>query len=318
MDSERIEPTDVQHNRPTGDTSNGSHPPANASGRGWRDSRLIAAEKETRRLARSHYENFLVGSILLPRRLRQPFYNVYAFCRSADDLADESASTELAERGLAAFQQALDAIYAGSTSEGLFVALAHTIEQFRLPKQPFDDLLDAFRQDQRKTGYRTIAELLDYCRRSANSVGRTVLIMAGCDDEQNRRWSDSICTGLQLANFLQDVSSDYQRGRIYLATDEMNRFDVDPSMFTQRPTPRPMRILLSHECARAETYLKQGLKLADRVPGWFASDVRLFAHGGLATLDAIRRIDFDVLRVRPTVSRRRQLWLLGRAGLRML
>lgn len=283
-----------------------------------RDLGLTAAENETRRLARSHYENFLVASILLPRRLHQPFFNVYAFCRTADDLADESPTKELALQRLEAFQQDLDATFAGSPSEGLFLALAHTVEEFKLDKQPFDDLLDAFRQDQRKSRYETFAEVLDYCRGSANPVGRIVLALADCHDAENATLSDSICTGLQLANFLQDVSSDYQRGRIYLPRDEMNRFEVAEAMFDQATTPPALRHLLGSECQRAEDFLRAGLRLAEQVPRWFAGDVRLFAHGGLATLDAIRRIDFDVLRIRPTVSKRQQCSLLLRAMFRLL
>ena len=317
----------LQHNRPIARAPNGGSPgndppPNRAGGSGSdgnrRDPRLLAAEKETRRLARTHYENFLVASVLLPRRLHQPFVNVYAFCRTADDLADESATAPLALQQLEAFQQKLDAVFEGDPGEGLFLALRHTVEQFQLAKQPFDDLLDAFRQDQRKSRYETFGEVLDYCRRSANPVGRMVLTLAQCDDDGNAKLSDSICTGLQLANFLQDIAEDYQRGRIYLPADQMDRFGVAEAMFGQTPTPRPMRTWLSEECERAEGFLRAGLPLADRVPRWFAGNVRLFAHGGLATLDAIRRIDFDVLSVRPTVSKTAQLSLLVRAAFRLL
>lgn len=280
--------------------------------------RLADAERSTRQLARNHYENFIVASILLPRRLHQPFYNVYAFCRTADDLADESASTQIALRELENLQRDLDSAFAGQPNQPLFVALAHTIEQFELPKQPFDDLLDAFRQDQSKSRYGTDQEVLDYCRRSADPVGRIVLRLAGCDHEQNHRLSDAVCTGLQLANFLQDVSRDYRRGRIYLAEDEMQRFGVEESMFRLSETPQPLRDLLARQCEVTEDWLRRGLPLADQVPRWFSGDVRLFVHGGLETLHAIRAIDFDVLRRRPTVSKRRQFSLVLRAALRLL
>lgn len=303
-----------------------SHPQNNrevaaSSNQDWAASspdRLKAAENETRRLARSHYENFLVASLLLPRRLRQPFYNVYAFCRTADDLADESPSPDIACSRLDDFQRQLDETYAGKPCESLFIALATTIDQFDLPQQPFDELLDAFRQDQHKTRYASSDELFDYCRRSANPVGRIVLRLGDCFDEENAALSDQICTGLQLANFWQDVVRDYAIGRIYLPADAMSRFGVSESMLSQSSTPIELRQLLASQCDRAENIFRCGLPLADRVPGWLSSDIKLFAHGGLATLEAIRRIDFDVLRVRPTVSKWRQSGLVVRAMLGLL
>lgn len=311
-------PSTPQHNRPLAVASNG-----NPQSNGRFDStqnpkRLAEAERAARQLARNHYENFIVASILLPRRLHQPFYNVYAFCRTADDVADESASTQIALRELEQLQRELDATFAGKPNHSLFVALAHTIEQFELSQQPFDDLLDAFRQDQGKSRYASEAEVLDYCRRSADPVGRIVLRLVQADDEENRRLSDAICTGLQLVNFLQDVARDYRRGRIYLAEDEMQRFGVEESMFRLSQTPQPLRELLSQQCVVAENWLRRGLPLADRVPRWFSGDVRLFAHGGLETLKAIRAIDFDVLRLRPTVSKRKQFGLVLRAALGLL
>lgn len=279
---------------------------------------LRAAEQETRRLARSHYENFLVASVLLPARLRQPFYNLYAFCRTADDLADESATPQLALDRLAALQVNLDQTYQGQPPNPLFLALSSTIRQFDLSKCLFDDLLDAFRQDQRKSRYSDFDELLDYCRRSANPVGRLVLQLGDCCDSQNGLLSDEICTGLQLANFWQDVARDYQIGRIYLPLDQMERFGVDESMVGRSATSPQLRQLLASECDRAEQYFRRGLLLAKTVPGWLAGDVKLFAHGGLETLAAIRKIDFDVLSRRPTVSKWRQSWLLVRAMTRIL
>jgi squalene synthase HpnC len=256
----------------------------------------------------------VVASILLPRRLRQPFYNVYAFCRTADDAADESESPEAALHKLDQLQSQLNDLYSGAPLQGLFLALSATVREFQLDQQPFDALLDAFRQDQRTTRYETFDQVLDYCQRSANPVGRIVLSLGQCLDEQNARLSDSICTGLQLANFLQDVAADYRRGRIYLAADQMSRFGVRDSMFSEKQTPRALRQLLTSECDRAEEFLRGGLPLSNRVPPWFAADVRLFAEGGLATLAAIRRIDYDVLRVRPTVSKLKQFALLLKAS----
>jgi squalene synthase HpnC len=276
------------------------------------------AEIETRRLARSHDENFLVASLLLPRRLRQPFYNVYAFCRTGDDLADQSPSAEIALSRLQDFQRQLDDTFAGKPCENLFIALAATIDQFDLPQQPFDQLLDAFRQDQHKTRYESFDQLFDYCRRSANPVGRIVLRLGDCFDEENAALSDQICTALQLTNFWQDVARDYVIGRIYVPQDVMSRFGVSESMLGHATTSDELRQLLASECDRAESFFQRGLPLADRVPGWLSSDVKLFVHGGLATLKEIRKIDFDVLRVRPSVSKWRQTGLLVRAMLGLL
>lgn len=281
-------------------------------------STLAAAEKASRKLARSHYENFLVATVLLPRRLRQPFYNIYAFCRTADDLADESPSPADAMAGLHEFQQRLDDTFRGQPPDHLFLALSHTIDQFRLPKEPFDDLLEAFRQDQIKRSYANFDELLDYCRRSANPVGRLVLRLGGCFDDDRAEQSDQICTGLQLANFWQDVARDHAIGRVYLPADGMESFGVTAEMLSAGSTPPPLRELLRSECDRAEQYFRRGLPLADQVPRWFAGDIRLFAHGGLATLDAIRGIDFDVLAQRPTVGKARQLWMVAKATVGLL
>ena len=279
---------------------------------------LRQAEKETRALARSHYENFMVATLLLPRRLRQPFYNVYAFCRTADDLADESANPQEARLGLERFQQQLDQTFMGNPAEGLFLALANTIDQFGLPQQPFDDLLDAFRQDQNQNRYATRDELLDYCRRSANPVGRIVLRLCDCFNATNADLSDRICTGLQLVNFWQDVSRDFAIGRVYLPTEAMDSAGVSTEMFSLPHAPPALRDLLRSECEFAEHQLRAGLPLAKRVPHWFASDVRLFVHGGLATARAIARVDYDVLARRPTVGRWQQFSMLFRAAAGLL
>lgn len=300
-----------QHNRDMAEAPN--HPPDPTFRRV-----LKIAENESRRLARSHYENFLVASVLLPRRLRQPFYNVYAFCRTADDLADESASPEEAAAQLDNLQRLLDESFDGNPRKNLFIALMNTVDQFDLPKQPFDDLLDAFRQDQRKDRYQDFLELLEYCRRSANPVGRIVLHLGSCVDEQTSQLSDQICTGLQLANFWQDVSRDHRRGRVYIPQDAMRRYNVSEAMLAESRTPEPLRELIRSECDRAEGFFRRGLPLADRVPRWLSGDVRLFAHGGLATLEAIRKIDYDVLGQRPIVSKPRQAWMVAKAAVGLL
>ena len=281
------------------------------------------AQSLTRALAGMHYENFLVATVLLPRRLRQPFFNVYAFCRIADDLADESPSPEIATERLQTFRQHLDATIDGSPTTNLFLALGKTIREFKLPSQPFHHLLDAFEQDQTKTRYQNFDELLHYCQRSANPVGRIVLKLADCLNEETQPLSDDICTGLQLANHWQDVGRDFAIGRIYLPQDRWEEFGVDESMFgipSKAPgsTPEPLRQLIAAQCDLAQQYLDRGLGLAELVPKWLAADIKLFAHGGLQTLAAIRKIKYDVLAVRPTVTKTAQLKLMAKAVLRLI
>ncbi len=306
----------LQDNPQTVESSNG-HPAAAVS--------LAEAESHCRRLAHRHYENFLVASVFLPRGMRQAFYNVYAFCRHADDLADQSPSPEIALERLAAWQSQLNACFLASASDDssgpsgylhpIFVALRETIARFDLTQQPFDDLLDAFRQDQVKTRYANDAELLDYCRRSANPVGTIVLRLAKSDSAINRSLSDRVCTGLQLANHWQDVCRDFGAGRIYLPADAMREAGVGESMLALGSASPPLRELIRDRCQWARSYLESGEELARRVPDWLSRDVRLFAHGGLETLRAIERIGFDVLAQRPTVPRWRQFRLVAAAAL---
>jgi len=257
----------------------------------------------------------LVATVFLPKRLRQPFYDLYAYCRTADDIADQSGSRQEALDGLAEYAKQIDDVYAGRPVSGIFVALAQTVRDFDLPRRSLEDLLVAFRQDQTVTRYGTVEELLDYCRYSANPVGRLVLKLSGCLNDRTAELSDQICTGLQLANFWQDVARDRDIGRVYLPADVMRLHGVTEAMLGEAITPQPLRRLLAAECDRAEAFFRRGLPLAEEVPAWLAKDIRLFAHGGLATLAAIRRIDFDVLRKRPKVTKLAQMRLMLRACL---
>ncbi|MCM2373380.1 squalene synthase HpnC [Aporhodopirellula aestuarii] len=298
-----------------------SLPPPATTSAGPTVSQLAASRRQCRDIARSHYENFLVGSLLLPRRMRQPFFDVYAFCRTADDLADESESAAVASASLAKYRDCLARIYDDQNVEGLFIALADTIRQFRLPRQPFDDLLDAFVQDQTVHRYHDEDSLLKYCARSANPVGRLVLAMGESDSDENVRLSDEICTALQLANFWQDVARDYAIGRIYLPATVMTDHGFDETLIEQtiktgQSTPRCFRDAIASQCARTRERFERGRTLPAKLPKWLAADIELFIHGGLATLDAIERIDCDVLRRRPTVSKGKQAYLFARALLR--
>lgn len=277
---------------------------------------LAAAERFCRRLALEHYENFIVASVLLPGSMRQAFYNVYAYCRWADDLADLSATPTVARERLLDWRRQLSACFAGQSEHPIFVALGDMIPRFALRQQPFDELLDAFLQDQSKTRYQNFDELLDYCRRSADPVGRIVLRLADSDtDADNLKLSDSICTGLQLCNHWQDVARDFQIGRVYLPLQDAERFGVDVEQIGSDRQREAFCQLLRFECTRAEQLLRCGITLANRVPSWLAKDLRLMVHGGFATLDAIARINYDVLKMRPRVSRLRQIGLMTAAAL---
>lgn len=300
---------------------------------------LAASRKLTRRIARSHYENFLVASVLLPRSMRQPFYDVYAFCRTADDLADESPSIEAATRGLAEYRTHIAALFDGMPDNlsdsrskrqpvadrvpSLFVALFDTVARYALPREPFDNLLDAFLQDQTVRRYPDEATLLDYCRRSADPVGRLVLAMADCDSDENLKHSDEICTALQLANFWQDVARDYAIGRIYLPASVMQQHGFDESLIDAtivggKPTPESIRAAIASQCEQTRLRFERGRPLIENVPDWLAADIELFIGGGVATLDVIAAIDYDVLRIRPQVNKRTQAGLVGRGLLNRL
>ncbi len=261
-------------------------------------------------MAASHYENFSVASWLLPSHLRQHFANVYAYCRWADDLADETGDPVLSLELLAWWEQQLDDCFEGKPQHAVFVALAETIEEFAIPKQPFLDLLSAFRQDQSKIRYETFDELVDYCRRSANPVGHLVLYMSRVYGEETVTYSDSICTGLQLANFWQDVARDYEMDRIYVPAESQRQFGFVEEDFAGRETNSAFRQMLQLEVTRAEKLLQEGQPLVSLVPPEVRIDIELFLRGGLETLDAIRRQDYDVWRKRPVVTKFAKLRLL--------
>jgi squalene synthase HpnC len=264
-----------------------------------------------RRLARSHYENFTVASWLLPRHLRQHFYHVYAYCRWSDDLADETGDPAQSLELLAWWEDQLRQCYRGHARHPVFVALAETIREFQIPVDPFADLLVAFRQDQRVTRYETFEDLLGYCRNSANPVGRLVLYLGRCHDETRGRLSDHVCTGLQLANFWQDVAGDWDRGRVYLPQSSCRKFGYDEADFQRRECTPGFRRLLQSEADRAERFLRDGLPLAEMMPRGLRGDIWLFAQGGLKILEKIRRLNYDVWGTRPKVSKSDQLRLLA-------
>lgn len=275
---------------------------------------LAAAERYTRELALGHYENFSVISLLLPKRLKQDFANVYAFCRTADDLGDEVPDRALSLRYLQQFRQYTEACHLGEGRSPLFVALARTIRKHEIPIQPFLDLIDAFEQDQRVNRYDHFEQVVDYCRRSADPVGRLVLYMCGYRDAERQQLSDRICTALQLANFWQDVRRDIlDRDRIYLPQDSMRRFAVDEEQIRAGRCDDNYRRLIRFEVDRTEKLFDEGERLLDLLDGRIRQQVGLFSKGGRAVLDAIRRQNYDTLSHRPSLSKWQKGTLIARA-----
>jgi squalene synthase HpnC len=274
--------------------------------------RLHEAERWTRRLARSHYENFLVVSWLLPRRLHQDMFNLYAYCRTVDDLGDEAQGDRLAL--LQEWEYELDRCFAGhAVDHPVFVALGKTIRQHDLPAEPFRRLIQANRQDQTVGRYESYADLLDYCQCSANPVGRLVLMLFGYRDSARFELSDATCTALQLANFWQDVARDFAGGRIYIPQDDLRRFDYTETKLAAGIVDAGWRALMKFEVERARDLFRTGEQLVPMVDRRLQIDLRLFTLGGLEVLRAVEAQGYDVLSRRPRVSPARQIGLLARA-----
>lgn len=275
---------------------------------------LAEAQEYCRRLARSHYENFSVATWFLPKRLRQHFFNVYAYCRISDDLGDEVGDPDASLRLLDQWEAELDACYAGSPRHPVFVALAETVCQCDIPKQTFADLLTAFRQDQTATRYPTFNDLAGYCRYSANPVGRLVLYVCGYRDAERQTLSDFTCTALQLANFWQDVSVDYAKGRIYVPLEDLRRFGVSEDDLAAQRNTSAFCDMMRLEVERARDWFRQGLPLVQKVDRELAVDIELFSRGGQEILNAIEAQGYNVLGRRPTISKSRKLTLVARAA----
>jgi len=276
---------------------------------------LEEARAYCERLAKTHYENFSVATWFLPSRLRQHFYNVYAYCRISDDLGDEVGDPQQSLELLDQWESELNACYAGSPKHPVFVALAETVKQFSIPQHEFSDLLIAFRQDQTVTRFETFDDILAYCRYSANPVGHLVLYLCGYSDAERQQLSDYTCTALQLANFWQDVFVDYGKGRIYLPLEDLRRFGVTGEDIAQRHATSQFLAMMKFEVERARDWFARGLPLIKMVSRELAIDLELFSRGGQEILNAIERQGFDVLRARPEISKARKLMLVLRAAM---
>ncbi|HVZ18688.1 MAG TPA: squalene synthase HpnC [Terriglobales bacterium] len=279
---------------------------------------LAEARAYCRRLATTHYENFSVATWFLPRHLHEHFYAVYAYCRISDDLGDEVGNPAASLRLLDAWEQELNACYEGRPKHPVFVALAETARHCKIPKKPFADLLIAFRQDQTVTRYQTFDDLLGYCLNSANPVGRLVLYVCGYRDEELQRLSDYTCTALQLANFWQDVTVDWQKGRVYLPLEDLRRFKVTEEQIADRRFTPGFHDLMQFEVARTRDWFALGLPLSNRVDKELAIDIELFTRGGQEILTAIERQGYDVLKARPAISKSRKLALVLGAAIRRI
>lgn len=305
-----------------------SHGPRSTAGREpvpWRLARLpatldlVAAQTYCREVAARHYENFTVATSLVPSRLRQHLANVYAFARWSDDLADEAGASPDAAGALAEWRRGLDKCFAGYPDHPVYVALADTVRATGLQAEPFSDLISAFEEDQAFDAaaivvrYPSRAALLEYCRRSANPVGRIVLALEGCHEPHLVELSDAICTGLQLVNFWQDVHRDRVAGRVYIPAEDLERHRVDVAALDAPRAVPGVRELLRDEVAWARSSFDTGAPLQGLAPPALQPAIELFVAGGRAVADAIERTGYDTLTTRPTVSRWTKLALAARA-----
>lgn len=266
-----------------------------------------------------HYENFPVASLLLPARLRHPVSIVYKFARSADDIADEGdASADERLDALRGYDLQLERLDAGLAPHALpehelFVALAAVLERYGLEVRPFRDLLSAFSQDAVTGRYESFADVLDYCSRSANPVGRIMLGLYRADSAQYRAWSDQICSALQLINFWQDVAVDRAKNRIYLPLEDLRRFGIDLDLPSESAQTAAWQELMAFECERAGAMMRSGVPLAHALPGRIGFELRMVVQGGLRILEKIKAANYDVFNHRPVLGRGDWLGMLGRA-----
>ncbi len=298
---------------PSAKSAGGMSPPGNPLTAAPADS-LQGAFDSCERLAKSHYENFSLGTRLLPRDLRRHFYAVYAFCRGVDDLGDEIEGDRLAS--LNEWERQLHLCYDGTPDHPYFLALRDTISRFDIPTEPFLKLIEANRRDQAITHHPDYQELLDYCDHSANPVGRIVLYLFGHREPELHALSDHTCTALQLANFWQDVARDYAMGRIYIPLADMASYGVDEETIASGHATEEFRRLMKFQVGRTKEMFRRGYELVDMVVKPARIDLALFTAGGLSVLRAIEQQDYDVLSRRPSLSKFAKARLFASAYLR--
>lgn len=272
------------------------------------------SEARTVLSATRHYENFTVVSFRQPRRIKNALKSIYAYCRTADDLADETSDSTAALQALDQFEQQFLKALEGRTllrpaEPPVLKTLADTIAAFHLPPEPFRDLLTAFRQDQTIHRYHTFDEVLHYCQFSANPVGRIVLAVFGYRDSKFYPASDAICTGLQLANFWQDVARDALIGRIYIPLEDLERFGVSQRDIMERQFTQAFRDLMVFEVNRTQEWFERGRALTSLVGRNIRWEIEMFRRAGLSVLSGIRRVDYNVFRHRPKISAALKLWI---------
>ncbi len=277
--------------------------------------KICEAQAWCKNLATTHYENFHVATFFLPKRVRPHFESIYAFSRVADDLGDEVADKGTATRLLETWEAMLNECYDAPerAMHPVFVALRKTIDETGVPRELFADLIHAFLVDQTKTRYKSLEELIGYSRLSANPVGRLVLWVSGYQDEERAGLSDKVCTGLQLANFWQDVVEDWERGRRYLPAAEMRRFGVMDEQIAERRFTPEFRAMMRYLVEFAGGMLKEGGRIQSSVDRELGVTLGLFVKGGDAALAGVVAQGYDVLKARPSVSKATKLRLLGGA-----
>ena len=262
-----------------------------------------------------HYENFPVASVLLPRRLRYPVRVIYAFARQADDFADEG-DVRSAQRlaALQEFRNELNRIARGGMDgTGLFRDLATVIRRHQLPMSPFYDLLDAFSQDVTKTRYANFGEVMDYCRHSANPIGRLLLHLYGVADTRHNALSDGICSALQIINFLQDIALDYKKGRIYLPQDELEKFGIAETQIASGDSSGLWWAFMQAQIERARKLLQAGAPLGTQLNGRLGLEMRMIIMGGERILKKIHANQGDIFNARPVLKPNDWLYMFYRA-----
>ncbi|MFY9558055.1 MAG: squalene synthase HpnC [Blastocatellia bacterium] len=279
---------------------------------------LDRAYEYCERLAQSHYENFPVGSSLIPKRLRKHFYSIYAFARIADDFADEGYDQGYSEQErlnlLGEWRRMLTESFVGHARHPVFVAVAETVQQFGLPAELLEDLLSAFSQDVTVRRYERFDQLLDYCRRSANPIGRLILLLFGYPDDEQHRWSDDICTALQLANHWQDVAVDLDKDRIYIPIEDLGRFDMTVDELMRRRASDSFKKVMKFEVERARELFARGKPLCTSVSGRLGLELRVVWLGGMRILERIEETGYDVFTHRPVIATKDKLRILFRAA----